>query len=145
MGVARYSRNYTGCISHTLWSVYSSCILPISITKRNSIRFTLYYPIVIVPVYKCTSTLVYHTISIPVCIKINKPVNLLTSIPVCSVPASDSELASGGMESEVVSSCAVQGVQAVPGGMDGLHCTVLHCTVLYCTLYCTLYTALHSV
>ena len=55
----------------------------------------------------------------------------------CSIPAPDSELASGGMESEVVSSCTVQGVQAVPGGMDGLHCTVLYCIVLYCTLLYT--------
>ena len=90
-----------------------------------------------VPVNKCTSTPVYHNISIPVYIKISKPVYLLTSIPVCSVPAPDSELASGGMESEVVSSCTVQGVQAVPGSMDGLHCTVLYCIVLYCTLLYT--------
>ena len=32
--------------SHTLWSVYSTCILPISIAKKDSMRFTLYYPIV---------------------------------------------------------------------------------------------------
>ena len=63
----------------------------------------------------------------------------------CNVPASDSELPSGRMKSEVVTSCTIQEVQAVPGGMDGVHCTILYCTLHYCSYTVQFSTVLHTV